>query len=242
MALQQYARKTQEPSSLSSPLQDTDVIVGIIKSAHLNTKHSDMTIICQGKTFPAHKLVVCPRSKYFDRACDGRFKEAGGLIHLDDKDPILIEKVLEFLYKGMYTIPPRLAQGKIPPADSVAGRSAYYFKARLYAEADYFMIDDLKRNILESFRESFLGGYNGSFQVPASLVVDGDTFAETIEEIYSTRADYRELRKVVMENVKGNLYFLRRGSSPMISSKLMKSNPDFTYDLCEVTLTKLLRD
>ena len=44
------------------------------ESLHLSSEYSDLKIICKDKIFPAHKLLVCPRSKYFHRACFAGFK------------------------------------------------------------------------------------------------------------------------------------------------------------------------
>jgi hypothetical protein len=40
----------------------------------LNCRFSDLTIVCRDKVFPAHRVVVCPQSDYFARACEGEFK------------------------------------------------------------------------------------------------------------------------------------------------------------------------
>ncbi|KAJ5232884.1 hypothetical protein N7468_005840 [Penicillium chermesinum] len=70
----------------------------------LNTKYSNLKIYCGDKIFPAHKTIVCPQSDYFEKACTGEFQESNGKIVLDSetKDAILIEKMLEYLYKGYY--------------------------------------------------------------------------------------------------------------------------------------------
>ncbi|KAJ5752054.1 hypothetical protein N7520_008971 [Penicillium odoratum] len=231
-----------------SKTKDTTAILGLIEelpltgqfSLHLKSEYSDMTIICGDKTFPAHKLVVCPRSKYFHRACFGGFREAESPIHLDDQDPIIIEKMLEYLYKGDYTCQIASASGSSVNSDSVSGHGSSYFHALMYAAADYLMIEDLKRKSMEYFSSKFMP--STSLNLAGSSVVSlpriKKEFAETIEEIYSTRADYQELRKLAIEKIKDDLFLLRKGNKPIINSELMKSNPDFTYDLCEATLTK----
>jgi hypothetical protein len=69
-----------------------------------------------------------------------------------------------------------------------------------------------------------------------------ESFAETIEELYSTRANYQELRQVAIEMIVGNLPNLRNGDTSVITSELMKSIPDFTYDLFQATLDKYVRE
>ncbi|OXV08566.1 hypothetical protein Egran_03671 [Elaphomyces granulatus] len=84
---------------------DDDVVENNHSSSFfLSPKYSDLTIICGGEVFSAHRAVVCPRSGYFARACDGEFKEASTrTIELINQQPILIRKVLEYLYMGDYT-------------------------------------------------------------------------------------------------------------------------------------------
>ncbi|KAL5332136.1 BTB/POZ protein [Aspergillus crustosus] len=93
-------------------------LLDLIASLHLNSEYSDLKIICKGRTFPAHKLVVCSRSEYFKRACFGEFKETRDPIRLDNTDPVLLEKVLEFLYTGNYTVGRLIPEAQDPQLDS----------------------------------------------------------------------------------------------------------------------------
>ncbi|KAI2994449.1 hypothetical protein CBS147346_10487 [Aspergillus niger] len=95
--------------------------LNLMSNLHLSSEYSDLKIICKDKIFPAHKLLVCPRSKYFHRACFAGFKETKGSICLDDKSPVLIEKVLEFLYTGNYTLGYRTTKTLTPPTDDNEG-------------------------------------------------------------------------------------------------------------------------
>ncbi|KAJ5805830.1 uncharacterized protein N7503_003432 [Penicillium pulvis] len=152
---------------------------------------------------------------------------------------MLIEQVLEFLYTGDITEPYFPADQYLPPDGSLYYRDAIYQNVRLYAEADYFMIDDLKQKMMEGFRRSFLP-YGPDDPPSASLcdLIDDDDFEDVIKEIYSTRADYQELRKVAIDNIKESLLHLWAGEYRIISSRLLKLNPDFTHDLCVATLNK----
>lgn len=117
-----------------------------------------------------------------------------------------------------------------PPVDSLLDCHPCYFHVRMYGEADYFMIDDLKSKAEVHFCASFMSS------------PERESFAETIEELYSTRANYQELRQVAIEMIVGNLPNLRNGQTSVITSELMKSIPDFTYDLFQVTLDKYVRE
>jgi hypothetical protein len=39
-----------------------------------NEKYSDLTFVCKGKEFKAHKAIVCTQSPVLAAACDGEFQ------------------------------------------------------------------------------------------------------------------------------------------------------------------------
>lgn len=99
-----------------------------------------------------------------------------------------------------------------------------YFHVRMYGEADYFMIDDLKARAMAYFRASFMDK------------PENESFSDVIKELYSMRANYRALKEVAIEMIVNNISTLRNGASPVLDQSLMKSVPDFTFDLCLATL------
>lgn len=149
--------------------------------------------------------------------------------------------MLEFLYTGKITDSYYLVDGEIPLEIPATCHDPNYRRVRLYAEADYFMIDDLKQKMREEFRRSFLPyGPNGPLSVSVRDEVNYDTFEDIIGELYSTRTktDYQELRKVAIDNIKECLLHLRSGDIPIMDPDLLKDHPDFTHDLCVATLNK----
>jgi hypothetical protein len=108
--------------------------------------------------------------------------------------------------------------------DPLGGCHPCYIHMRIFGEADYLMISDLKDRAKEQFCESLRGCYGRKF------------FAEIIKELYSNRANYQSLRKLAIDVVIDNLPTLRKGFAPAIDIELMKAVPDFAINLCLATL------
>ncbi|PKX90606.1 BTB/POZ domain-containing protein [Aspergillus novofumigatus IBT 16806] len=187
--------------------------------------------------FPAHRNIVCPQSKYFEVACDGRFKEGNGQITLDSQDPILVKKTLEFLYTGSYTYDTPPTDAKLEPlpegeierfagterqtsiANPRMGES--YFHAQMYAQGDYFQIYALKCKAKQCFRESFMAN------------PDRDSFTSAVVEVYSSTAESdRVPRDLVVQLTTDNLPLLRRGVNPILDGDLLDRVPSFMRDIC----------
>ncbi|RGP81486.1 hypothetical protein FLONG3_355 [Fusarium longipes] len=68
-------------------------------------KYSDMTIVCRGREFKAHRAVVCTQSVWFERAfTTPPKKRIVKRIELEGVDPDVFQRFLEFLYTGTYTL------------------------------------------------------------------------------------------------------------------------------------------
>ncbi|KAF4226513.1 hypothetical protein CNMCM8980_004733 [Aspergillus fumigatiaffinis] len=209
----------------------------LVLSNFLSPRYSDLTILCDNEMFPAHRNIICPQSKYFEVACDGRFKEGDVQIRLDGQDPKLVRKTLEFLYTGNYTYdgPPKdgemepLLEREIKPfaqterqtsiANPRTGES--YFHAQMYAQGDYFQIDALKRKAKEHFKESFMRN------------TDRDSFTSAVSEVYSSTAENdRGLRDLVLQLTTDNLPLLSREVNPILDGELLDRVPSFMRDIC----------
>jgi hypothetical protein len=42
-----------------------------------STKYTDLTLMCAGRSIPAHRAIICPQSGFFDAACSGKFLVSG---------------------------------------------------------------------------------------------------------------------------------------------------------------------
>ncbi|KAJ5173348.1 hypothetical protein N7492_005941 [Penicillium capsulatum] len=253
----------------------------MISSLFLNEQYSDLQIICEGEVFPAHKNIVCPRSGYFQRACrnfkvfplsprshpinrrnaDPK-KEASEPVRFKDKDPVLIRKVLEYLYTGTYA--PETCEGfpAIEPAPVMSSDSTAtsqnsmdlvldvdnlrdaYFHARLHGEAEYFMIDDLEANTKERFCGSLQASIGWKYlftedydkKEPSDMILD--SFETIVREIYSQRANYRALRPSLIQHVLENLPTFRGATFHVLSDELLQEVPGLTFDICQFLLNQ----
>lgn len=83
---------------------------------------TDFAFVCEGQTINVHKIIVCIQSTVFRTACTGKFKvplvaehtcmpvnkaqEAFSAIYdLNDHPLDFVNKMIEYLYTGTYTIP-----------------------------------------------------------------------------------------------------------------------------------------
>jgi len=107
-----------------------------------NSDYSDFTVECGAKTWRVHRAIVCSRSKYFKKACDGDFKEAReATLTFEDEDPALIEEMLVYLYTMQY---PQTPCGLRKAKDMV-------LDARMYGIADKYDLPDMKQKVFKAF-------------------------------------------------------------------------------------------
>ena len=68
-------------------------------------RYSDFLIRCRGREWKVHRLIICNRSEYFERAANGRFAEAqNGVLDLEEEDPAILSKVLQFIYTARFVV------------------------------------------------------------------------------------------------------------------------------------------
>ncbi|KAI9781051.1 MAG: hypothetical protein M1839_006326 [Geoglossum umbratile] len=148
-------------------------------------KYSDLTITCGSEIFKVHRAVVCPRSKFFAAACDGRFKEGiTSEIALPEDDPETVQRMLSFLYRsdyddelhtiatdGLHAVAPVGDTESIASMDSQPEKQTPFFHGgwrvndaplfsaiHVYAIADKYDIPDLKRFARSRFQDWALKG------------------------------------------------------------------------------------
>ncbi|GJP89766.1 BTB/POZ domain protein [Aspergillus niger] len=231
----------------------------LVLSQFLNPKYSDLSIKCGDEIFPAHRNILCPQSKYFEIACSSQFKESNGEIIIEDSNPMLVKRTLEFLYTGDYTYdgsPTTQAlfnsknSSECSPQtwtenDELDADTAQYsnpsrqpnttnlqschafFHAQIYAQGDYFQINELKKKAKDYFMKSFL-------EHP-----DQHSFSSSVIEVYSSTGEHdRGLRDLVVQLTTDNLKALRSGGDPIFCNSLLASVPNFMLDVCLSTLDR----
>nr|OQO30860.1 hypothetical protein B0A51_01483 [Rachicladosporium sp. CCFEE 5018] len=108
--------------------------------ARLNDgRYSDLTINTQGRGWKVHKVIVCTACEFFEKACDGNFKEAAeGVINLPDDDPDAVQVMLEFFYNGDFL-----------DSDDYWYSDSHRICVDLYHLADKYMLPLLKARALK---------------------------------------------------------------------------------------------
>jgi len=106
-------------------------------------KYSDLTIRCGGRHWNAHRVVICLRSKFFDKACDGPFKESSTReITLMEDDPEAVDRMINWLYCLDYN--------DAPTHNGVRqSKGSLSINALVYAIADKYDIKGLKKTAIE---------------------------------------------------------------------------------------------
>ncbi|KAI4153852.1 MAG: hypothetical protein LQ341_000467 [Variospora aurantia] len=79
------------------------VITSRLASLLESGQYSDLTIKVGEEQFHVHRMMICPESKFFEAACNGKFREAqDGIIDLSADDKGAVKRVLKYLYTANY--------------------------------------------------------------------------------------------------------------------------------------------
>ncbi|KAN0074894.1 BTB/POZ fold [Elaphomyces granulatus] len=235
----------------------------LLSSLYLNPKYSDLTIICGTEAFSAHRNIVCSRSAYFARACDGEFKEASSReIKLPDREPVLVKKTLEFLYTGDYTpegyefmsyttseagtkTPPSEPQDGLPAngpsPDGSQPRMNKLFGEQALSLSCFHVLMYVEADYFQVDRLKALA--KEKFCASFMDKPDRKSFQAAVVEVYRSTPEYdRGLKDVVIASTRNNLATLRNWWYPVLNNDLLRSVPEFAVDLCIATLDKYVED
>ncbi|KAI0477224.1 BTB/POZ protein [Xylariaceae sp. FL0804] len=107
---------------------------------------SDVVLKCEGREWKLHKLMLVTRSKWFEKALCGDFKEAqNNEVILEEQDPEIVNLMVHWIYTG--TLLP-----------SVFGNmeTAYEACVQLAHCADFFLLGVLRRECLTVLKKHLL--------------------------------------------------------------------------------------
>ncbi|OGM39578.1 hypothetical protein ABOM_011759 [Aspergillus bombycis] len=232
----------------------------LVLSHYLNPKYSDLSIKCGDEVVPAHQNIICPQSQYFEVACNSRFRESNGEIILEDCDPMLIKKTLEFLYTGDYTY-----DGSPNTQAFLNSKNSSECSPQTGADLDFELDGDVgpyprppRKTSTAKFQSCQAvfhaqmyaqGDYfqiNGlktkarqSFENSFLENPNRDSFNSSVIEVYSSTEEHdRGLRDLVVQLTTDNLRTLRREEDPIFCDSLLESVPKFMLEVCRSTLDK----
>jgi hypothetical protein len=98
-----------------------------------------------------------------------------------------------------------------------------YFHARIYAEGDYFLVEKLKTRA----QDYFVPAFRNSLE---KQNLRKEALEQTVEELYSNRTNYDELRNLTAPLIVKMLHIFSAEHKPFLRN-VMRSTPDFTFDL-----------
>ncbi|KAJ5821251.1 uncharacterized protein N7525_010535 [Penicillium rubens] len=235
--------KKKTPLRKSRPFKE---LLRGLASIHLDPKYSDLTIVCGDKEYAVHKCIVCPRSKFFAKACDSGFEESvTNRVVLEEK-PDLIERMIEYLYTLDYHLkvhPPETELSGHPDGENAEDSleelgdtdeeaatacNTLSLHILMYSFADRLLIHGLKALSKDKVEKEL-----------ALVRLDSSTFPHIISGIYSSTPESdRGLRDLALQMTMDNLVALRSAagtgeeSGPMaFPDSLAKSTPQFSSDL-----------
>ncbi|KAK5674687.1 hypothetical protein LTS10_012688 [Elasticomyces elasticus] len=155
-------------------------LVGAVGDIFKTGQYSDLTIKCGERVWHVHKVIVCPQSPFFARACDGGFKEAEDntvALKKAEDDPSVVQAMLSYLYTTEYSDEEQ-DQDMIP---------AIILNIHLHVIADKYEIPGLEKLAASKFKKR------------AKKEWDTKSFADAATLIYTSVVDRdNQLKEVVM--------------------------------------------
>jgi BTB/POZ domain len=191
-----------------------------------NANFSDFTIKCRQYTFRVHKVVLCNFSGYFDRLCNGAFREATvNEVDLSEDFLELIARLLLMMYTGKCDDRDNFrefltssAEAGTELQDAFAKESACVLHAHLYALGDRLLVPALKTMAA--------GLFASSIKKPDRRMSELTT---AIRTVYNLTADgENELQKIVVYGAQQGGAEVRR--DPRYKA-LVRTCPAFAADM-----------
>ncbi|KAI1502473.1 hypothetical protein F5X99DRAFT_427129 [Biscogniauxia marginata] len=197
--------------------------------------YSDLVISCGGKHYKVHKAIICPRFKFFAKACSEHYKEgSSGTVELPEDDPYIVNIMIYYLYhldydasslmRGTENTEDELTKDVFGAVFAPQPRSpALVLHAKVYALAEKYFIDSLKALSTQKFE---------TMALKESIAIYGpgypDGLVEVMQEVYTFTVDNdRGLRDIVIKA----LHKHRRLLDSVEARDVLKEIPVLTYEL-----------
>ncbi|KAI6855623.1 hypothetical protein KC338_g8795 [Hortaea werneckii] len=128
------------PGSFVTPEPLAPLVNGL-KRAFDSSDHTDLTIICQGRQWKVHKVVLCAQSEWFKKSCGDRWKEGkGGTITLEEGVAQVIDAMVHWFYEFDY-------------GTSKDIENPLVLDVQVYAAAEKYLLPNLKRLAVTKFEQ-----------------------------------------------------------------------------------------
>lgn len=119
-------------------------------SSYFNGQFSDFSIICGEKEYRVHRCFIAPQSRYFERACNGMFREsAEHKIELHGDCPELVDRMIHYFYNFDY-YDCDIEETKCP--DNMAASA--HTQVEMYCTADKYDVPGLRALALEKLKKA----------------------------------------------------------------------------------------
>ncbi|KAL1855276.1 hypothetical protein Daus18300_011182 [Diaporthe australafricana] len=135
---------------------------------------ADAEIVCQGKTWKVHRLILRSRCAWFEKAFTNSWKEGEtGQVHLEEETPEQVTELLKYIYSCRYA--PALA-----PTAKCISAAILESNVALWYSADFFLLPDLKADIHEYLLNRFSATLHFFHDFSLSLATPGGIWSNNV--------------------------------------------------------------
>ncbi|KAI7304984.1 hypothetical protein KC367_g2874 [Hortaea werneckii] len=115
-------------------------LVNGLKRAFESSKHADLTVVCQGRQWRVHKVLLCAQSEWFEKSCAECRRAQEGVITFPEDETDAIEAMLYWFYEFDYGI-------------SQDVESPLVLDVQVYAVAGKYLLPNLQRLAAAKFEQ-----------------------------------------------------------------------------------------